>query len=597
MPVMYKVQFVPDRHEVMVQEGTKLLDAAFQAGIPVDSPCGGRGDCKKCKMEILEGKAPGMCLACQTMVDSDMVVRILFRQKNERILSAHTEKKVEADSGLKAIRCSIRPIVPGEADSVWERVRQAFQEEVGEDCPELQADLPVLSKLYKTLLKGDYKIYGVLYGSHLLDVSAEKPDPAIFAVDMGTTTLVGYLLDGSTGNILCTVSEMNPQYRYGADVISRAAYVKEHGGAEMAECIRAAVSGMIGSACAQAGILEENVYVAVLAGNTCMHHLFLGLSPESLVRAPYSPVIREPMELCAEGYLKNMAKGGRLKLLPNIAGFVGADTSACLLACGLKKEKNLTLLMDIGTNGEIVLGNKDRAVACSTAAGPAFEGAKIECGMRGANGAIDHVWMEDGKLSYSVIGEGEPQGLCGSGLMDLMAVLVEYGFVDAMGILRDQKALDPEVAQANGWRIQGDGPKRKIVLCSNGKNGLPVYLTQKDIGEIQLAKAAMAAGIKILCMHLGVEIKEIQKVLVAGAFGNYMDPHSACAIGLIPVELENKIIMIGNAAGQGAVMAAKSMKCWEMCHGLASGIEFAELAAEKEFSDLFVEELEFPTDV
>lgn len=595
MAAIHKVRFLPDGQETLVPDGTKLLDAAFQAGVPVDSPCGGRGDCKKCKMEVLEGEKMGLCLACQTYVHCNMTVRICWQQKEERILSGHEEDTTEVDSGLKLLKVRVRPIVPGEAESVWERVREAFQKEIGTLA--IKTDISVLSKLYETMMDGDYEIYGVLYGNHLLDVSANRPEPMMIAVDIGTTTLVGYLLDGLTGKLMTTVSEMNPQHRYGADVISRAAYVKEHGGKEMTDCIRGAISGMIESACEKAGVPQGSVYLTVLAGNTCMHHLFLGLSPEALVRAPYSPVIREPLELCTGNYLSNAAKGGRLKLLPNIAGFVGADTTACLLACEFKSESQLTLLMDIGTNGEIVLGTMERAVACSTAAGPAFEGAKITCGMRGANGAIDHVWMKDGELSYSVIGEGKPQGICGSGLMDLMAVLVECGFVDSMGILKNQDELYHEEAVNNGWRIQGEGANRRFVLYNSEIDESSVFLTQKDIGEIQLAKAAMAAGIKILCMRMGVKRADIQKVLVAGAFGNYMDPHSACRIGLIPTELEDKIKMIGNAAGQGAVMAAKSNRIWEMCRGLTAKIEFAELAAEKEFSDLFVEELEFPTDI
>lgn len=595
MSQLHKVQFLPGKHEVFVKKGTRLLDAAFQAGISVDAPCGGRGKCGKCKMEVLEGATEGICFGCQTLVECDMTVRILREQNEERILSDPLKQEIPADSDLEVLEVIIEPICPGEAESVWERLKKEIQKKTGRI--ELKTDISVLTGLYRTLLEGEYRVFVVLYENYLLDVCVEKPSAMLFAVDIGTTTLVGYLLDGNTGNLCSTVSEMNPQCRYGADVITRAAYVRENGNREMTACIRSCISSMLIEAAKQAGVSPENVYVTVLAGNTCMHHLFLGLSPESLVHAPYSPVIRERMEGRLREFLTSGASGGRLKFLPNIAGFVGADTAACLLACGFKEEQELTLLMDIGTNGELVLGNKYRSAACSTAAGPAFEGAKITCGMRGANGAIDHVYMKDGTLTYSVLGNKEPQGICGSGLMDLMSILVEYGFVDSMGMLRSEEELVLKEAENNRWRLLGEGINRKFLLYGNGEEEASVYVTQKDIGEIQLAKAAMAAGIQILCMHMGVSIKDIKKVLIAGAFGNYMKPHSACRIGLIPAELEDKIIMKGNAAGAGAMMAAKNRAYWEDCLNLTDGIEFVELAAEEEFSDLFVEELAFQTEI
>lgn len=595
MSQLHRVEFLPEKHEVFVKKGTRLLDAAFQAGISVDAPCGGRGKCGKCKMEVLEGAETGIRLGCQTLVEGDMTVRILRQQKEERILSDPIKQEIPADSDMEILEVSIKPICPGEAESVWERVKKEIQRKTGR--MELETDISVLTGLYRILLAGEYRVFVVLYGNYLLDVCVEKPSAMLFAVDIGTTTLVGYLLDGISGKLCSTVSEMNPQYRYGADVITRAAYVRENGNQEMTACIRSCISSMLIEAAKQAGVPPENVYVTVLAGNTCMHHLFLGLSPESLVHAPYSPVIRERMEGRLREFLDSGASGGRLKFLPNIAGFVGADTAACLLACGFKEEQELTLLMDIGTNGELVLGNKYRSAACSTAAGPAFEGAKITCGMRGANGAIDHVYMEDGTLTYSVLGNKAPQGICGSGLMDLMAILVEYGFVDSMGMLKSKEDLNLKEAENNKWRILGEGISRKFVLYGNGEEESSVFITQKDIGEIQLAKAAMAAGIQILCMHLGVGLKEIKKVLIAGAFGNYMKPHSACRIGLIPAELEDKIIMKGNAAGAGAMIVAKNRRYWEDCLNLTDGIEFVELAAEKSFSDLFIEELAFQTEI
>ena len=256
---------------------------------------------------------------------------------------------------------------------------------------------------------------------------------------------------------------------------------------------------------------------------------------------------------------------GKARILPNIAGFVGGDTVGCMISTRFDQQEDLTLLIDIGTNGEMVLGNKHRRIACSTAAGPAFEGAKISCGMRGAEGAVDHVWLEQGKIRYHVIGDTEPKGLCGSGLLDLVAVL-----------------LDLEIISESG-RMKG----KQYPPCSN------VVLTQKDVREVQLAKAAIRAGIELMAQRMGVQVSDIQKVYLAGAFGNYMNPASACRIGLIPPVLLDKIKPIGNAAGEGAKLCALSRAEFTYSQTLAKETEFLELASLPGFQDCYIDALEF----
>lgn len=594
----YKVHFLPDDQTLAVPEGTTLLEAAFRIGIGAVSPCGGKGICGKCRMEVLEGAQTGICLACKTRVSSDMKVKVLQREQEGKILITGTTEQVKLNTGLWVCELEVPTIIPGEADSVWERVRDTIAaspkaKNAGIAAEQLRYSLSVLGKMYRTIKAGDQHIYAVLYNEELLDVSADLPEPMIFAVDIGTTTLAGYLINGKNGEVLVRVSEKNPQSKFGADVISRADYVLEHGGQEMAACVREVISAMLARAAAESGTDGEQTWLTVLAGNTCMHHLFLELSPESLVHAPYSPVIRQSMELPAENYIRNTAPGCKLKFLPNIAGFVGADTIACLIACDFEQEDKMTLLMDIGTNGELVLGNRKRSAACSTAAGPAFEGAKISCGMRGTNGAIEHVTMTDGELQYSVIGDTQPTGICGSGLLDVMAILVEYGFVDLMGMFCEPEQLKQPEAVRNRERIRGSGMERCLVLYEDVQIGNIISVTQKDIGEVQLAKAAMAAGIRILCKCLDIQESQIEQVLIAGAFGNYMDSSSACRIGLIPRGLQDKIKAIGNAAGEGAVLASLDQDRWRSGQRMTEVIEFAELAAEPSFSDIFVEELEF----
>ncbi|NCB93947.1 MAG: DUF4445 domain-containing protein [Clostridia bacterium] len=389
------------------------------------------------------------------------------------------------------------------------------------------------------------------------------------AFDIGTTSVVGYLMDGRSGRELASASMLNPQSKFGADVISRCNYVITQQSDRLAKVIRKTVNTLLCQLAGKAQIHTEEIMQVSIVGNTCMHHLFLGIDPQSIVVAPYKPVQKEAMTVQAKDYDIQIHPQGILRVLPNIEGFVGADTVGCILAAEMDQREKMTLMIDIGTNGEIVLGNKNRMICTSTAAGPAFEGAKIACGMRGADGAIDHVY--NGKnISWSCIGQGEPKGICGSGLMDAVRVLLERGEITVTG------------------RLANDG--NPIYISEN------VYLTQKDIREVQLAKGAMAAGMCILCKKMGIEIEDIEEVLIAGAFGNYMDPDSACTIGLIPKQLRNRITNIGNAAGVGAKLAVLSQEEFEKADMLAKEIEFAELALSMEFQEIFVEEMGFEID-
>ena len=383
-----------------------------------------------------------------------------------------------------------------------------------------------------------------------------KPDGAddyALAFDIGTTTVVAYLLDGHSGALLAQGSCMNPQSQYGADVISRIQYALEGDGKALSGCIRAAMEQLAAEVAAKAGITVEKITASAIVGNTAMHHLLLGIDPSPLVTPPYMPAVREAME-------RDSAR-----ILPNIAGFVGGDTVGCMVATRFDRMEELTLLIDIGTNGEMVLGDRNRRIACSTAAGPAFEGARISCGMRGADGAVDHVFLENGAVAYHVIGEGEPVGLCGSGLLDLVAVLLDADILDESGYLED----------------------REYRLCRN------VVLTQKDIREVQLAKAAIRAGIELLAQKLGVRVEEIRKVYLAGAFGSYLNPASACRIGMIPPVLLDRIEAIGNAAGEGAKLCALSREEFAYSQQLAKETEFLELASLPQFQDCYVDALEF----
>lgn len=410
---------------------------------------------------------------------------------------------------------------------------------------------------------------------------AGQPDgqhPYVLAFDVGTTTVVCYLLSGVTGTLLATASALNPQTSFGADVIARIQAAMDGQAQAIQACILETLAELTRQAADQAGIAPQAITLAAIVGNTAMHHLLLAIDPTPLTTPPYMPQIFEALELPAKAYLP-ISPTGTVRLLPNIAGFVGADTVGCLVSTRFDTLEDYTLMIDIGTNGEMVLGNRTRRIACSTAAGPAFEGAKISSGMRGAAGAIDKVWAEQGKLRCHVIGEGQAQGICGSGLLDAVYTMLETGMITESG------RMDPGFYDPDAWR-QAEG--LHAVALQDG-----VLLTQKDVRELQLAKAAIRAGIELLAKKLDIVVEQIQKVYLAGAFGNYLSPKSACGIGLIPPCLEDRIVPIGNAAGEGAKLCAISQAEFDYSKQLAAETEFLELASMPEFQDCYVDCLLF----
>lgn len=388
--------------------------------------------------------------------------------------------------------------------------------------------------------------------------------PALAAVDLGSTTVVAYLMDGRTGELLSTKSTLNPQRQYGADVVMRCSYVLEHGPEAPSSCIREAIDRLLGEAAAEAGRRKEDIVKIIMAGNACMHHLFLELPVDTLVRAPYVPKVKDTVKTEASGCGIHVCQNAQLIWLPNIGGFVGADTTACMLAAEFDKREELTLMVDIGTNGEMVLGNREGYTVCSTAAGPAFEGAKITCGMRGSDGAIDHVYLENSEVKFHVIGGGKPAGICGSGLLDTVHCLLQTGWIREDGYMKEP------------WHFSDE-----------------VYLCQKDVRELQLAKAAIAAGVQLLCRKRGCRIEEIRTLLLAGAFGNYLDPDSACGIGLLPEALRDRIVPVGNAAGAGARLAVLSEREFARAEEMAAKAGFLELATEPDFMDVYVDEMSY----
>ena len=418
----------------------------------------------------------------------------------------------------------------------------------------------------------------LLSGSFRPDVLPDGDHRYVLAFDVGTTTVAGFLLDGVTGQLLSQAAELNRQQSFGADVISRIVYARENGEAPLRSAVWDTLRSLTHRLCGAAGVDASWVTLASFAANPAMHHLLLGLDTEPLVKPPYMPGVLQALVEENRGRLP-VAENAVFRVLPNIAGFVGGDTAACLLSASFDRLQKLTLLMDIGTNGELVLGDGTRRIACSTAAGPALEGANIFCGMRGTAGAIDHVRLVHGALQCSVIGGGKAVGLCGSGLLDAIAVCLELGIIDPSGRMAEASVPADRKTAADGClalRLQDD-----------------VVLTQKDVRQVQLAKAAIRAGIGLLLQQLDAKPEDISAVLLAGAFGNYLTPASACAIGLLPPLLLERIVPVGNAAGVGAGMAALSESSFRLASRLAETTEFLELGGLPDFQELYVDCMAF----
>ena len=570
----YKISFIREQVEIEAAEGITLLEAEIQAGLCPDAPCGGQGKCGKCLV-----KANGEVVkACTTKVTGDVAVDTLIRKQKAAILTEGLSRPIPYRPGVHVQRIEMPKADPGDNRSDWARMIDLVGEACGETLPAMRPNLRLASSLYQRMQEGP--VWYVIYTEdEILDLKADYPIMYMAAFDIGTTTVVGYLIDVADGQVKAIESMMNPQAQYGADVIMRANYALEHGGEVLSSCIRKAIDALLAKLAKDVKAEKEDIYQVSIVGNTCMHHLFLGINPGSLVHAPYNPAISERLTLKAAEYGLHIHPEAQLMMLPDIAGYVGADTCGCLLAIRQDLKEEMSLMIDIGTNGEMVMGNKDKMATCSTAAGPAFEGAKIECGMRGASGAVDHVAYKDGTWTYTTVNGKPAIGLCGSGLIDLVAELYRAGLIDEMGHL--------ESGQENDSIFM-------LVPPEEAGNETGVYLTQKDVREVQLAKAAIAAGIQLLMQELGIEEEDLAHVYIAGAFGNYMNPSSAAAIGMIPLSLEARVVPVGNAAGEGAKIALLNREELALTDSLVKDITFLELAASPEFQDIFVDELAFP---
>lgn len=622
---MKKINFLPDKKNITVNEGTTILEALEIAGINIDTPCGGKGICGKCKVlfvEEISAASPiekkllsegeikkGFRLACQAKLFQDSIVEIPLEIKLDfkRVFSSNskgdihrTKNNFSIESNLKKVFLDLEEPSLDDQRSDWERIKDGLSSKKIENISNLKTSVEILKKIPVLMREANFKITVILYNNEIIDIENGETTTSNYGIafDIGTTTVAGYLIDLESGEELFAVAKTNPQIIHGDDVISRIGFAQQpKGGLEkLQKEIVVTLNEIIRETTQKAEIDKSNIYQTIIVGNTCMHHLFLGLNPINLAPSPYIPVIKESLSLKVKDIPGlSLNPTANICMLPNISAFVGADILAGILSTSMWRQDKTVLFVDLGTNGEVVLGSKGELWACSTAAGPAFEGSRISSGMRAAEGAIDKVKIDNKSIIYKVIEDGKVRGICGSGLIDLIAELLKLGLINKSGKLIDREEGNFELSEEIKRRITKEKEGNRFLLAKSDETiiGKPIYLTQKDIREVQLAKAAVYAGIKILLKEVNILPEDIQEILLAGAFGNFIDKKSAVRIGLIPNLPLKKIESVGNAAGRGAEITLCSNKLRELSQEISKKVKYIELSSRPDFQEEFIEAMFF----
>ncbi len=609
-PARVRLRFEPSGVEVRVPPGVTLFDAASWNGVAIDSTCGAHGTCKKCRVRVDVGDLPvtkidarvftpdelrdGWRLACRAQAVADHVVDVPPL--------ATRPKAATVGVGRQVI---LRPAVVKrylELDEPTLTDQRSDAERVGDGLEDLAPSmgLGVLRELPRTLRSADWKVTAVVVDDVLIAIEPGDTTARRFAIafDLGTTTVVATLLDLATGTPVAVRSMLNRQQPFGADVITRisATMLDPDALERLCGLARSTLDALAQEVCEAGEVDPHEVYEIALAGNATMVELALGIDPEPLGVAPFIPVARVLPDVAATDLGVVVNPAAPATILPALGAYVGGDIVAGLLASGLERDGRLRLFIDVGTNCEIALGSRDRLLSTAAPAGPAFEAAQIRCGMRAAAGAIETVRIGDDGLVLGVIGDEEPVGLCGSGLVDTCAELVRVGLLDGSGRLLDREtALERVPALADRLAVLESG-ERVFVLQPGPEGGVDggVFLGQRDVRELQFAKAAIATGWRLLCEELGVDARDIQQVLLAGSFGSYLSPSSAVRIGLVPALPVTRIVSAGNVAGEGAKMVLLSVRERQGARALLDQIEYVELSDRGDFNDRFVTELAFP---
>lgn len=583
------------------------MDLLDDAGIAVENSCAGNGTCGKCRVRIISGEClppgpeeigllsvidleQGIRLACHCLVRGEVELSVENAAQDLRIL----EKGMLADFKVEAeiSKHLLTFVHNGQESSLLENISQQLN--IKQSVPD-SLDVLRLIAGYKpddtTVIVAGNQLIGLEHGDTTADYYG-------VAVDIGTTTVVASLYNLAMGKELAVASALNPQTQYGLDVLSRIQYASKGSNnlEKLSRLIIGCLNGLISDLCRQSGIDFQYIYKISVAANTVMLHLLLEVSPAPIGRAPYHPVFRQGQDLAADNLGLKASPFASLYCLPSVSGFVGADIVAGIIASDLDRAKDTVLFLDLGTNGEIVLCRDSKLIACSTAAGPALEGMNIACGMRAARGAVEEVWIQDHSIQWRTVDNAPPLGLCGSGLLDLVAVMLEYGLLNSSGRITARNSFaDIYPHNPLAGQIDETAGKRKFWLipssdnCPNG-----IFVSQADIRQVQLAKSAIVTGIKTMIAETGLDESKVNKVYVAGAFGAYLKPSSLVRLGFFPESWRDRITFAGNTSKAGAVMALLSKSVRYRMEKTAQRVGYIELESCPGFEKKFIKNMSFP---
>ncbi len=620
----HTIAFRPANKTVSTSTGTLLTEALREAGLEIIQPCGGQGRCGRCAVIVENGRQSirrrstirlsaadvesGYALACQSVIEGDAAIFVPEQEQIERrLITDKTARRIAIpfpydhtrDQTVRAFSVALGSPTLDDAVDDFARLERAL---AAHDIHDLEIPLPLLRELGPRLREADWQATAIIETDNwrqsdgpprLIDLipgADTQACPYGVAIDIGTTTVSVYLVNLLTGEAVDTAAEYNGQIARGEDVISRIIYANKNGGlGELGVLVRGTINEVIGRLVQRNHIEPGHIYKATVAGNPTMMHLFLGLPPASLRLTPYIPTANQPLPLLASEVGLEIHPLAAVDCLPGVASYVGADITAGVLASGLLETDELTLFIDVGTNGEMALGNKDWLVTCACSAGPAFEGAGVVCGMRATRGAIEEVWINSQTFepTYRVIGEVKPKGICGSGLISLVAELFITGVVDKGG--KFKMDLDrPRLREGE------HGSEYVVAWAGETSSDRDIVITKVDIDNLMRAKAAIYAGFTVLAQSVGVELADAQKLLIGGAFGKYINVEKAVQIGLLPDLPWDRFHFLGNTSVMGAYMALLSREARSQIKAIAEKMTYIELSADNTFYDAFTSALFLP---
>jgi len=608
---------------VTVPTGTLLVEAARLAGIEIIQPCGGQGRCGRCAVQVQAGEfrrrstlrlsaadlAQGYALACQTVVEGDGQVYVPPQEKIERRLTTDRvlgEVSVPADyeyrrhQTVRRLLLRLEPPSMDDQTDDWSRLQKALRLQHGVE--RVACSLPLLQKMGNVLRQGNWQVTVIVElpggkeetSGRIIDLLPAWEDETAplwgCAIDIGTTTVTLWLVDLVSGQVKAQVAEYNGQIVRGEDVISRIVYAsKNNGGEEIRQLVLGTINDLIQRACKRVNISPQEIVKVSVAGNTTMIHLFLGIPAASIRLAPFVPAVNQPPLLTARECGLQICAEASVDCLPGVASYVGADITAGVLAAGLAQPGEVRLFLDVGTNGETVLGDGEWLVTCACSAGPAFEGAGVVHGMRATSGAIEEVWINSQTLepTYRVIGGGKPKGICGSGLISLLAEMFITGILDKAGNV-NLTAPSPRVRQG------AHGGEYVVAWGTESASGEDIVITRVDIDNLLRAKAAIYAGFTVLAENVGVPLESVVRVLVGGSFGKYINVEKAVQIGLLPDLEWSRFEFLGNTAVKGAYLALLDWRKRQRVAEVAKGMTYIELSADNRFYEAFTSALFLP---